>query len=93
MGSGLILTGGGAELAGIEGLFAQKLKIRVLKRKPDIKKFILDSEAEAQISHLKFSTVLGLLELNLQEEMPNFKKRSYFANQWNGFKTWLGELA
>ncbi len=101
LGGGLVLTGGGCEVRGMQEFYHKKMGIPVHRSKPTVAghyNFIItaDQLSGANITHpTRHATMLGLLNLeigNLQEQMA--KRSASWSSRYLGqFVNWLKELS
>jgi cell division protein FtsA len=101
LGGGLILTGGGSEVRGIQAFYHRRMGIPVHKSKPDVSgaySFILNTDqlSGANISHpTRHATMLGLLNLEIgkiQEQMAS-RSASWSSRYLGQFVNWIKELS
>jgi cell division protein FtsA len=101
LGGGLILTGGGAEVRGIEEFYHNRLKIPVHRAKPHLPRnydFIssTDSLSGSYITHpTKHATMIGLLNLEIGRVLGELSnKQTTWTDRYLGqFFNWIKELS
>jgi cell division protein FtsA len=101
LGSGIIITGGGSELPGLEVYMKNKLNMPVNKIYPslqnDIIKFMKDQNIETDIPkiQLRFATAIGLLNFKLNEIISDQKENKNLWNKNSYFKmfsSWFKDM-
>lgn len=89
LGGGIIFTGGGSQLSGLDDFLSQKFGVSVTHKEPSLTSF--NNELECP-SH---ATVLGLLELEYRRKMK-FKNNSstpWYKKHLFSFYRWMLELS
>lgn len=92
--AGVFLTGGGSQVKGLEQIFAEQIKLPVIRRQPTTANFGIKLQ-NTQIYECKYATVLGLLalELHYQQFLESSKHHFFFSGLMNQLVSWIKDLA
>ena len=89
LGTGLVLTGGGSLIPGLDLLFAKLLKVRVQRLQPSI----LAKTENAKIFPEKYATCLGMLNMQIGDLQKNkFGNQKDHTGYFSKFVNWIKEL-
>jgi cell division protein FtsA len=89
LGTGLVLTGGGSLIPGLDLIFAKLLGMRVQRLQPSI----LGKTDDAKVFPEKYATCLGMLNLQLAAAQKNkFNNKMGTSGYFSKFVNWIKEL-
>lgn len=100
MKSGLLLTGGGSEVKGIQNYMSKLLGLEVFKEKPAISKELFPISAkpgfdDTSFLSTKYATAVGLLHLYILDKLnsEHTKKNAFMERYFHKLYRWIKELA
>ena len=98
--SGVVITGGGAEVQGIEKIMSYILKLPVHKTRPRPFHYLIKSSSSSPTNHpqqmaSKYSTVTGMLILESlsQVKSDDSIRSGFFEKYFHSFLTWIKEIS